>query len=368
MRILFSANPMFGHVNPLLPLAASATAAGHRVLFATGADLTEHVRRHGIGAAPVGPSYAEARTDREEPWIEFFARVAHDRARELVPLARRWEPDVVVHDETELAGAAVAAVSGCRHVVHGLGVPPPAHLWQVLTEAIHRLGTTWGAPGPPDLQAATYISPCPPTLEPDDSMPWARIRRIRPTIASPDGYAPAPRSARPDGPATVHVTLGTVFNDQPAKLREIIDAVARLPVEVIAATGPGVNPAALGALPANVRVHEYLPYDRLLPACSAVVSHGGAGVVLASLAHGIPQLLIPQGADQHGNAQACVRAGAALALDATRLSAGAIRTALTTVLDDPSFAAAAAVLRDEIAAMPDPSAVVADLTDEPARR
>ncbi|HYZ35917.1 MAG TPA: nucleotide disphospho-sugar-binding domain-containing protein, partial [Pseudonocardiaceae bacterium] len=65
----------------------------------------------------------------------------------------------------------------------------------------------------------------------------------------------------------------------------------------------------------------------LLPHCHLVVSHGGAGIMLNALAHGLPQLILPQGADQFSNAAARQSAGAALALRPGALSADAIATA-----------------------------------------
>ena len=81
MRILFSSNPMFGHVNPMLPLAVAAARASHAVVFATGADMSDHVRSHGVDAVAVGLTYAESRDQRDEAWLDYFARVdRHSRA------------------------------------------------------------------------------------------------------------------------------------------------------------------------------------------------------------------------------------------------------------------------------------------------
>ena len=38
-----------------------------------------------------------------------------------------------------------------------------------------------------------------------------------------------------------------------------------------------------------------------------MISHGGAGTMLAALAHGLPLLTVPQGADQYLNADRCAR-------------------------------------------------------------
>ena len=59
MRILVTAEPSYGHINPVLPLARAARDAGHDVVVATGAELLDHVRRHGLPVWPVGRSRAE---------------------------------------------------------------------------------------------------------------------------------------------------------------------------------------------------------------------------------------------------------------------------------------------------------------------
>ena len=52
-----------------------------------------------------------------------------------------------------------------------------------------------------------------------------------------------------------------------------------------------------------------MPLAAVLPSCDAVVSHGGSGTVLATLAHGLPTVILPLGADQPLHADALRRAG-----------------------------------------------------------
>jgi UDP:flavonoid glycosyltransferase YjiC (YdhE family) len=353
MRILFCANPMFGHVNSLLPLAVAARRAGHAVLVATGPDMVDHVRSHGVRALPVGPTYAESRTRPDEPWLDYFGRVARDRAQQLVPMARSWGPDVVVHEETELAGAVAAAATDARHVVHGLGIPPPARIWEELTSAIIELGRPWGVTDTDRMWTdATYVDVCPPSLQ-QHQVPWNTVRPVRPTAPpqSRRDQLPAQLAALPHA-TTAHVTLGTVFNHNADLLREAIHALAQLDVNVVATTGPDSDPGRLGPQPPHVIVRRYVPHGLLLPHCAVVVSQGGAGIMFAALSHGVPQLMLPQGADQYGNADACVAAGAALSLAGADVGSVAISSAAQRLLADPAFAGAAARLRAEIEAMP----------------
>jgi UDP:flavonoid glycosyltransferase YjiC (YdhE family) len=110
-----------------------------------------------------------------------------------------------------------------------------------------------------------------------------------------------------------------------------------------------------------VLVEPYIAHASLLPRCALVVSQGGAGILLGALANGLPQLVLPQGADQFANADGVERAGAGSALQPGSVTADAVREAAERLLSDPGFAERARRVRDEIAAMPDADAVVAQL-------
>ena len=83
--------------------------------------------------------------------------------------------------------------------------------------------------------------------------------------------------------------------------------------------------------------------------------------MLGGLAAHLPHVCIPSGADQFINADRLAAAGAGVNLPPTDRSAGRIRAALLTVLDNPSFAAAARGLQRDVDAMPPARTVVTDL-------
>jgi MGT family glycosyltransferase len=154
----------------------------------------------------------------------------------------------------------------------------------------------------------------------------------------------------------VYLTFGTVFND-PGLFSASIAGVARLDVDVLVTVGPLADPEALGAVPANVRVERYVPQTAVLPHCAVVASHAGSGTFLAALGLGIPQLCLPQAADQFINAGQGAAAGAALALPPAEASADAISGAVERLLAEPAFGAAAGRVAGEMAAMPGPDEV-----------
>ncbi len=76
---------------------------------------------------------------------------------------------------------------------------------------------------------------------------------------------------------------------------------------------------------------------------------------MGALAHGLPLVLIPMGADQPLNAARCADLGVARVLDAIKATPETVREAVSTVLGDSTYRRAAERLRDEIAALPGPA-------------
>jgi len=353
---------MYGHVNPLLHLAMAARRAGH-VVVASGPDLVPHVESHGVPAWAVGARHRAVPSDVD--WLTYFEASAHQRVADLVPAALRWRPDLVIAEETELAGPVAAAVTGARLVVHGLGIMPPPLVWDAYAAALQELSSTWRTSLSADaLRATTYLEVCPPALRPNSQRPWPRAVSLRPALPQPPGEHHLPKSIDNLPYAdTVHLTLGTVYQGNLTVLRTALDGLRDLTVNVVVAAGPGVAPATLGSPAAHVLTEPYLSYPLLLSRCQLVVSQGGFGVLLAGLGHGLPQLVIPQGADQYGNAEAVRRAGAGLVLTPASVTAAAVAEAVTRLRDEPSFAAAARAVQAASDAMPDADTVLTGLVE-----
>lgn len=136
----------------------------------------------------------------------------------------------------------------------------------------------------------------------------------------------------------VHVTQGTIANSDFGQLvMPTLRALAASDVLVVVSTG-GRPVDALGEeLPANVRVAEYLPYDRLLPLVDVLVTNGGYGGVQQGLAHGIPLVVAGQTEDK---VEVCARvgwSGAGVNLRTNTATPKQVARAVDLVLSKPSF-------------------------------
>ncbi len=381
MRMLFSTVPAHGHLLPMLPLAAAARRAGHDVVVATGREGVAAAEARGFGTWEVGPSRAEADAafraavpdlgavapERRIPTViaGVFGAASARRAESLVPRATAWQPDVVVHSISELAGAVVAARTGARHVVHGLG-PLAAEAWSWFGSTLPELGATWSVPDVAStVLDAPFVDTCPPSLQSDAVAAFVNRVPLRPSAGDvlPGRCLPwddATLAALPHE-RTLHLTLGTIFHGALEVFETVLAGVRPLPVNVIVTLGPGSDPAALGPQPPHVLVTDYVAHADLLPHCDALITQGGAGTILAALAHGLPHLILPQGADQFLNAETAVRAGVARRILPSDLTVGAVIEQAAQLLDDSALATRVRAVQAEIATMPDADDVLATI-------
>ena len=140
----------------------------------------------------------------------------------------------------------------------------------------------------------------------------------------------------------------------------ILTALAEVDATVFTTIGRNNDPTELGPLPANVIVERYVPQADVLPFCDVAVGHGGSGSTLGALAHGLPMLLLPHGADQFENARARRVLGVAEVLMPDALTAEAVASAVRASAE-PAPRAAAGHVAQEIAAMSTPQEVAAAL-------
>jgi UDP:flavonoid glycosyltransferase YjiC (YdhE family) len=378
MRILVSTWPAHGHLLPLLPLIRAAQRAGHDVVVASGSEGVAEARRRGLPAWDVGPSRAEADAAFRARVPDLaavapehrmatviggmFGAAAFTRAANLVPRAEEWKPDLVVHPITELAGAVAAARTGARHAVHGLG-PLPAEAWDWFGARLGELSSKWDVPDlPAALLEVPYLDNCPPTLQADAVRAFRNRHPLRPTSGEvlPGEHLPWTMDRLPHD-RSVHLTLGTLFFGATDVFRTALAGLAELGVNVLVTAGPGSDPHRFGPQPPNVFITDFAPHALLLPHCAGLVTQGGASTIVAALCHGLPHLILPQGADQFANSATAARAGVALVLPPAELTAEAVTAAAARLLADPALTRRARTIQAEITAMPDADEVLGTL-------
>lgn len=159
---------------------------------------------------------------------------------------------------------------------------------------------------------------------------------IGPVLWSPPLPLPAWWDALPPELPIVYVTLGS--SGQAALLPAVLQALASLPVTVLAATAGKV---ALPALPANVHAADFLPGEQASARAALVVCNGGSPTSHQALVAGVPVLGLCGNLDQFLNMAGIVAAGAGARLRADRFDPAALQQAVQDLLGTPAATAAA---------------------------
>jgi UDP:flavonoid glycosyltransferase YjiC (YdhE family) len=268
----------------------------------------------------------------------FIARVGAERAARTAALLDVWRPDLLLRDELDI-GAGVAAeaagVPSADVVVSAAGGFIDAALVQAplaQLRAHHHLPTGSARAA---LHGDVTLEPVPPGLrDPADPLPHTTVAVRPPVLDDTAAAQPATPGLRPRRPS-VYLTLGTIFNRESSDLfARVLAGLARLDLDVLVTVGHEIDPAELGPQPRHVRVERFVPLAEALAGRDLVISHAGSGTVVATLALGLPSLLLPLGADQPWNADRCAALGVSRVLDPLTCTSDQVAAAVSDLLDD----------------------------------
>ena len=406
MRVLFVPYPARTHLHHQVPLARALVAAGHDVGVAAQLDVVDDIRVAGLRPVPLGgpvrwgealdnlPSVDPAATGLDlstyRPgaasyeelhtwWTVMMTFPLHELGVRpvvdaLVGFARSWSPDLVVWDETMFAGPIAARACGAAHVRllmgfdvlgalradllaelqrrHPLLRDDPVREW--LSWNLERFGCSFGED---TVVGQRSLSPLPPSLQVpiEGHVPF----RFAPYHGDVAGDAEVGLA---NGRPLVCITFGLSMRDavgaDARRVDDVVSAVAELDADVVL-TVPPDRLAGRRTPPPNVRAVGFVPLDTLLPRCSVIVHHGGAGTGNTALLHGVPQVIVADGAwDSALRGSAQESAGAGLHVSEAHLDPEALGCQVQLVLESSCFRRQARRLRTELFRSPSPAELV----------
>ena len=335
-----------GNLPPSLGVARVLTARGHQVAFAGRPEMVPRVKTAGFRAIEITQAYAQVDC---YPQGHFMTRAACYLTspaveEQIQSIVAAEAPDIVLIDA--MFPAALAQASTFRLptavFVHTF-VFRQLDMWRRFFGIFDDMRQKAGFSGHPVLdqlwQSRDRIIST--SLQQFDAAPppgWGLVRHVGPVLENEKFAVPTPLPWPADDPTPlVLVSFSTGFEQRNVdKVQRTLDALAELPVHVVATTGGIVAPNELAA-PANAVVLNYAAHDPIMRKAALIVTHGGHGTAMRALLHGVPMVVIPGPAGDQPYVAAAVQewgAGLALAGDA---SLEPIRDAAQQVLATASF-------------------------------
>jgi len=399
VRVLCAAGGGPSLFYPLVPLAWAFRAAGHEVLLVGKPGSAEWLMHTGLPVETLGGPprlSAEARevflADNyvQPPWLvdwpahpesliaeqtrlleglgRYAIAVADGMADDLVAFARRWRPDVIVHDELALSAEVAGALLGVPCVRHSHGTQDAFRMEYRITDneplpEYTAMFQRFGAE--PPVGTPRYVDTMPPSMYIGAEQPGIEMRYV---AYNGSGQLPdrltGPRS-RPRVCVTWGVSLAGLFGSTAGDpYRDAIAAIAASGTEVLVLVANQLPSSGVDL--SGVRYLVNTPLSLVLPYCDAIMHHGGDGTAMAAACLAVPQLIIPREPLDDQMTGRFVQTGVAIHLVHQQLeqdsgAGGQVRDALEALLTEPGYAAAATRLRDEIQRQPSPADVVAGI-------
>lgn len=364
--------PARGHINPTLPWVRELVERGHVIRYYTSHEYADSIAATGADTRIYDPDIGQLTPPHN--LLSLAALLLNLTERWLPGLladVERERPDVIIHDSLAPWGRTLAQVSGIPAVNststfamnERTVATSPQFLVQfgamVLTglpdffgsQAVaRRLRTCYSLSklGFVDLFsniAATNIVYTTREFQPlgqsfDHS--WQFVGPSLPEFV--DATLPFVRTDQP----LIYISLGTIFNNQLEFFRRCVQAFANAPAQVLIAAGKQIEISALGELPPNVIVQQFVPQLAVLHQAAMFITHGGMNSVHEGLSAGVPMLVVPQSPEQLLVAERVAALGAGKLLMPRAATVARLRASAET-LRAPGYQTAARKLGDAMA-------------------
>lgn len=382
-KVVFFNIPAYGHTCPTLPLVAELVGRGEQVIYFSSPAFQKAIEHAGAIFRNSATSYLNDETQIDENMVRvayMFLQSAQSALATLLPQVREDAPDYIIHDGLCPWGKFIAQIMGVPAIssMTTLAIPPitgknfvqviktPGNMrllfssptgrmlfegrdrllpFHTLSNQLHK---KYRIPKPQVLDMFTNRAMMNIVYTTKLFQPFAEVfddtfKFVGPSIVARSDTSTFPFEALGEAPV-IYISLGTVFNDKADFYRMCHEAFASIKNTVVLSIGKRTNIAALGAIPRNFIVQEFVPQLELLQRTALFVTHGGMNSVSEALYYGVPLIVIPQSADQHLIGQRIEQLGAGKALRRATVTAQRLRYTTENILAQPTYQQASAQL------------------------
>lgn len=380
-RYLAYVSPAVGHVLPLVPGLLELRARGHQVHVRTLPSLVDTLREAGLDASPVADDVIDipvtdyrATTDTDRMasgQVDLIERGRYD-GPDLAHAIDEHRPDALLVDVNSYGARTLAEASGLPFATvlpsvvpnlgrgippYGLGLRPMrgpvgAVRDRILRGVVIRAFAKALLPGLNALRADARLEPFDSPLQPFEppyqvialtSEPLEYPRTdLPPTVhlvGTQPWDTPAERPVYLDEPGDpwVLVTCSTEYQGDELLASTAVQALRDEPVRVLLTLADAYDQAGIET-GGNIRVERFVPHGHALSVASAVVCHGGMGIVTRAACAGVPMVVVPFGRDQPEVARRVVESGAGIQLRPKQMTVDLLRSSVRTALTMESAA------------------------------
>jgi UDP:flavonoid glycosyltransferase YjiC (YdhE family) len=341
-----------GDLQPLVVIADGLRGRGHDVAAFGDRSVQQAMDRLGVGTTVAGPEHdlAEqyAAVTRTAARLTPLEQAACLRDRLATDWATRLQPLIEVAANTHRSEVLIASLFSAGPVRL---VARRARLPWVAVNSTFYVGPNPPRPADQDFgaRAPLFTGYFAPNMHDANCVMHASDRGFDYDF---DGLPPhhhyvgplldhgsngAPAWLDEPGSPWVLVTVSSLKQEDIIIAQAAIAGLRELPVRVLVTVGSH-SPEALGPLPPNARVEQFVPHGPVLERACLMISHAGHGSVMRALWHAVPMVLVPWARDQGGVAARASHLGVAAVVKAADVTPYKICAAAHAVLVDATMA------------------------------
>ena len=356
MRILFINLPYHGHVIPTIGLVQELIKAGHQVTYLMPYDWEERIADSG----------AEFLGYENHPQLDKQIRNAFFKAEEVIAAY-----DLVLYEQFFFVGKHLAEKHGKKCVRIFTAPATNKELMRAFISSggpmgifrIPLIGTLWTmdavkglgiklkcrnwldeiVENPPDCNLVYTLRSFQPFAE---DFPEGQFHFIGPSVYDRK-EEDFPALTKP----VIYISIGTILKGRENFFRACLEAFEKEKVTVVLSVG-NFDISRLKHIPENFVIRNRVPQIAVLKQASLFITHGGMNSVSEAMIHGVPMLVIPFVSDQPVNARQVEKLGLGKVLDYKDITAGTLRDAAFTVMEDQAIRENLRKIQEEIAQAP----------------
>lgn len=364
-KIAFFNVPAHGHTNPTLAVVQELVKKGHQILYYSGEEMRSKIEPTGIDFRPYPEPIPSTKDIAEKMKAMIDAtRLLIEMSEHLTAWAieemQREQPDLIIYDTTSMWGYVAArklnipSICSITHFVldGSEGQIPMTALLRHIVKAIPHLPRIfrWKRNmmrdfGKENVGGLTEYAPLnivftseefhPPNKRVDET-----FRFVGPSINPATRDGDFDFSQLNEG-KMVYISLGTINYLDHAFYQAAFEAFRDYPAQFVLSVGQNTDISALGDIPANFIVKNYVPQLDILQRADAFITHGGMNSVHEGLYYGVPEIVVPQQMEQLLNGLRVKNVGAGILLGEKipygRVVAAELREALDGILSNESY-------------------------------
>jgi MGT family glycosyltransferase len=382
-KVLFFNIPAYGHTYPTLPLVAELVRRGEQVIYYSSPAFQQTIEKVGAIFRNSVTPFLHDETQIDENMVKvayMLLQAAQSALAALLPQVREDAADYIIHDGLCPWGKFIAQIMGLPAIcsMTTFAIPPitrknflrviktPGNMKLLFSTPIARmlfegrdqlipfhtlsnqLHKKYGIAKPQVFDMFTNRAMMNIVYAKKQFQPFVEVfddtfKFVGPSIVARSDTATNSFEVPGETPV-IYISLGTVFNDKADFYRLCYEAFADIDYTVVLSVGKRTNIAALGTMPRNFIVQEFVPQLELLQRTALFITHGGMNSVSEALYYGVPLIVIPQSADQNLVGQRIEQLGAGKALRRASLTVHRLRSSALDVLAEPAYKQASARL------------------------